>query len=416
MKICIIGLGYVGLPLSVELSKHFDVIGFDINFKRIEELKNKIDSTNEIENATDLEKIYFTANSEEIKCIDIYIITVPTPIDEYKTPNLNPLKMASELVGKKIRKGNLVVYESTVYPGCTEEFCVPILEKESGLKYMEDFSCGYSPERINPGDKINTLRKIKKVVSASDEKGLKKVVEIYSSIIDAGIHIAPSIKVAEASKAIENAQRDLNISFVNELSLIFERMDLNIYDVLEAAGTKWNFLNFRPGLVGGHCISVDPYYLTYKSQQLGYYPEVINSGRRVNDKMPTFWVEKFLKNYFQNNIKDKRVLIHGVTFKKNCPDIRNSKVFEVINKLKQYSFIIDVYDCMADKVHVQEEYDVTMLDSITDKKYNIIFYCVNHDENHKFGFNWIADNNSLFVDITGEIDRKYLPINTSLIN
>ena len=338
-KISIIGLGYVGLPLAVEFSKIFQVIGYDIDESRVKELKKFIDRTNEV-SSLDLKsqskKIIFTNQIESIQNSDFIIVTVPTPINQYKQPNLNPLINATKDLSKFVRKNTIIIYESTVFPGCTEEVCVPIIEDITGLTYNEDFFCGYSPERINPGDKINTLTKIKKITSGSNEETSEHVDNLYNKIIKAGTYKAPSIKVAEAAKAIENAQRDLNISFVNELAIIFDRMNIDTDDVLKAAGTKWNFLNFKPGLVGGHCISVDPYYLTSKSESLGYYPEVILSGRRVNDNLPKFISSKSIKLLIKNGIdlNNCKALILGITFKENCPDIRNSKVFDLISILK----------------------------------------------------------------------------------
>ena len=344
-KIAIIGLGYVGLPLAIEFGKKYKVLGFDINQARIEQLKSGIDRTNEADieglkfavnlaNKSDKVGLKFSSNIEELKSYNIFIVTVPTPIDQFKAPDLTPLLKASEMLGKILKPGDIVIYESTVYPGCTEEECVPILEQNSGLKFNQDFYCGYSPERINPGDKVNTLTKIKKVTSGSTLEIADFVDSLYSSIIEAGTHKAPSLKVAEASKAIENAQRDVNISFVNELALIFDRMGIDTNDVLEAAATKWNFLKFKPGLVGGHCISVDPYYLAHKAASLGYHPQVILSGRRVNDNMGIFVASKIIKLLISKNhvIAKARVLILGITFKENCPDIRNSKVIDIISE------------------------------------------------------------------------------------
>ena len=333
-KIAIIGLGYVGLPLAVEFGKKFPVIGFDINQSRIDELSKGYDRTQEVEtdNLQSSTQLSFSANINDLVDCNVFIVTVPTPIDRFKKPDLIPLIAASKTVGKVLRKGDVVIYESTVYPGCTEEDCVPILEKESGLVFNQDFFCGYSPERINPGDKVNTLTKIKKVTSGSTLEVAQFVDSLYGSIITAGTYLATSIKVAEASKAIENAQRDVNISFVNELALIFDKMGIDTTEVLEAAGTKWNFLKFKPGLVGGHCIGVDPYYLLHKSESLGYYPQVILSGRRVNDNMGIFVANKLVKLLIKkgHKIDGCKVLILGVTFKENCPDIRNSRVIECV--------------------------------------------------------------------------------------
>lgn len=383
VKIAVIGLGYVGLPLAVEFSKKYDVIGFDINNNRIDELINGSDKTNEVEKS-DLENsnMSFTYNPEKIKDYNFYIVTVPTPIDEYNKPDLNALKMASSMIGKLLNYNDIVIYESTVYPGCTEEDCVPILEQESGLKYNKDFFCGYSPERINPGDKENTLTKIKKVTSGSTPKIGRIVDDLYSSIIIAGTHLASSLKVAEASKAIENAQRDVNISFVNELALIFDKIGLDTNEVLEAAGTKWNFLNYKPGLVGGHCISVDPYYLAYKAESLGYYPEVILSGRRVNSRIDRFVANKVVKLMIQKGIQIKgaKALIIGVTFKENCPDIRNTKIIGIYDELMEFGLSIDVYDPVACKEEVKREFDIEMINLPDLSNYDSIILAVPHEE------------------------------------
>lgn len=384
-KIGIIGLGYVGLPLAVEFGKKYHTVGFDINIERVTELNNGNDSTNEL-STLDLNEtlqngaLTITSNVEDLVSCNFYIVTVPTPIDQFKSPDLGPLVAASKMLGTILKKGDIVIYESTVYPGCTEDDCVPILEKYSGLVYNKDFYCGYSPERINPGDKINTLTKIKKVTSGSIPRIAKIVDELYKSIIIAGTHLAPSIKVAEASKSIENAQRDVNISFVNELALIFDRMNIDTNDVLEAAGTKWNFLKFRPGLVGGHCIGVDPYYLAYKAQSLGYHPEVILSGRRVNDNMGMFVANKVIKLLIQNDekVKNSNILILGISFKENCPDIRNSRVIDIVNELIQFGVRPDIYDPVVDYDKVKNEYGISLIKSIT-KKYNAIILAVAHN-------------------------------------
>lgn len=391
-RIAIIGLGYVGLPLAIEFGKKYKVLGFDIDKNRIEELKNNQDRTNEadlesLRFATDLANesdklgLRFTSNIEELSSCNVYIVTVPTPIDQFKAPDLTPLLKASEMLGEVLKKGDIVIYESTVYPGCTEEDCVPVLESTSGLKYNVDFYCGYSPERINPGDKVNTLTKIRKVTSGSTPEIADVVDSLYSRIIEAGTHKAPSIKVAEASKAIENAQRDLNISFVNELALIFDRMGIDTSDVIEAAGTKWNFLKFKPGLVGGHCIGVDPYYLAHKAESLGYHPQVILSGRRVNDNMGGFIANKVVKLLISKDhvIAKSNVLILGITFKEDCPDIRNSKVIDIIRELQDFNVEVDVFDPHADKHEVNKEYGVDLIDSIN-KKYDAIVLAVSHKE------------------------------------
>ena len=391
-KIAIIGLGYVGLPLAIEFGKKYKVLGFDINQARIEELKFGKDRTNEADleglqvainlaNESDKLGLTFSSNIEELKSYNVYIVTVPTPIDQFKAPDLTPLLKASETLGNVLKKGDIVIYESTVYPGCTEEDCVPVLEKYSGLKFNQDFYCGYSPERINPGDKVNTLTKIKKVTSGSTLEIAELVDQLYSSIIAAGTHKAPSLKVAEASKAIENAQRDLNISFVNELALIFDRMGIDTNDVLEAAGTKWNFLKYKPGLVGGHCIGVDPYYLAHKAESLGYHPQVILSGRRVNDNMGMFVANKLVKLLIAKNhvISKSKVLVLGITFKEDCPDIRNSKVIDIVRELQQFNINVDVFDPHADTHEVAEEYGLKLIDAINNT-YDGIILAVSHKE------------------------------------
>jgi UDP-N-acetyl-D-galactosamine dehydrogenase len=417
-KIAIIGLGYVGLPLAVEFGKKYKVLGFDINQSRIEELNLLTDRTNEadligMKNAMDLAKsnaglgLNFSTNVEDLKNYNVFIVTVPTPIDRFKAPDLTPLLKASEMLGKVLKSGDIVIYESTVYPGCTEEDCVPIVEKFSGLKFNIDFYCGYSPERINPGDKVNTLTKIKKVTSGSTPEIATLVDELYASIITAGTHKAPSLKVAEASKAIENAQRDVNISFVNELALIFDRMGIDTHDVLDAAGTKWNFLKYKPGLVGGHCIGVDPYYLAHKAESLGYYPQVILSGRRVNDTMGMFVANKVIKLMIQNgiHIKGSNVLVLGITFKENCPDIRNSKVIDIIKELDQFGVLIDVYDPHADAKEVKEEYNVELIEKI-EKKYDSVILAVSHKKFLNIEFKKIINNSGVLFDTKAFIDRK----------
>jgi UDP-N-acetyl-D-galactosamine dehydrogenase len=392
-KIAIIGLGYVGLPLAIEFGKKYKTIGFDINQKRIKELNSGIDRTNEadldhLQSATNkslFDKnigLSFTSELKDLNLCNFFIVTVPTPIDQFKAPDLTPLIKASEMLGKVLKKDDIVIYESTVYPGCTEEDCVPVLEKFSGLKFNKDFFCGYSPERINPGDKVNTLTKIKKVTSGSTPEIADIVDGLYSSIITAGTHKAPSLKVAEASKAIENAQRDVNISFVNELALIFERMGIDTTDVIEAAGTKWNFLKYKPGLVGGHCIGVDPYYLAHKAESLGYYPQVILSGRRVNDGMGMFVANKVVKLMISKNhkINAAKALILGITFKEDCPDIRNSKVIDIYAELLQFGLKVDVFDPHADPEEVHEEYGIFLINSLNSKNYDAIILAVSHQE------------------------------------
>jgi len=409
-KIAVIGLGYVGLPLAVEFGKKYSTIGFDINQKRISELKEGYDRTLE-SNKGEIEgskSLVFTSNLDDLSNYNVYIVTVPTPINQFKSPDLNPLLKASKMIGSVLKKGDIVIYESTVYPGCTEEDCVPVLEVESGLKFNSDFYCGYSPERINPGDKINTLTKIKKVTSGSTPEVAEVVDQLYKSIITAGTHKAPSIKVAEASKAIENAQRDVNISFVNELALIFDRMGIDTNDVLDAAGTKWNFLKYKPGLVGGHCIGVDPYYLAHKAESLGYHPQVILSGRRVNDNMGMFVANKIIKLLIAKNqiIAKSNVLVLGITFKEDCPDIRNSKVIDIIRELGQYNVTVDVYDPHADKDEVLQEYGVKLLNQISNK-YNAVVLAVSHKEFLLLDIKSICESNdSIIFDIKSFLDRN----------
>ncbi len=379
--IAVIGLGYVGLPLAVEFGKHRKVIGFDINKTRIQELSNGHDRTQEVdkEELKNAKHLSFTMENKNLKDAQIFIITVPTPVDEFKKPNLTPLIKASETVGAVLKQNDIVIYESTVYPGVTEEICVPILEQISKLKFNTDFYCGYSPERINPGDKVHTLTKIKKVTSGSNPEIAKHINSLYGEIIEAGTHIAPSIKVAEAAKVIENAQRDINIAFVNELALIFDRMGIDTNDVLDAACTKWNFLNFRPGLVGGHCIGVDPYYLTHKAEALGYHPQVILSGRRINDNMGTFVANQVVKLLVKKGhaVRNAKALILGITFKENCPDIRNSRSIDVINELKGFGIDIHVYDPYADPKEVYDEYGI-QLENDYGSGYDLIVLTVSH--------------------------------------
>ena len=380
----IIGLGYVGLPLAIAFADHFNVVGFDINQERVSDLNQGIDSTDEADlmllQKAIKNKLQLSSNLQDLDVCNIYIVTVPTPITQFKTPDLTYLISASKMIGSLLKSGDIVVYESTVYPGCTEEDCVPVLEQISGLKYNQDFYCGYSPERINPGDKINTLTKIKKVTSGSTDSIAEEVDQLYKTIIEAGTHKASSIKVAEASKAIENAQRDLNISFVNELALIFDRMEIDTQEVLAAAGTKWNFLNFKPGLVGGHCISVDPYYLAHKAESLGYYPEVILSGRRVNDTMGLFVANKVVKLMNKKGIpvRNAKALILGITFKENCPDIRNSKVPDIYEELKSFGMDVDVYDPHAQPQEVKHEYAIDLALNLS--TYDAIILAVSHKE------------------------------------
>ena len=416
-KIAIIGLGYVGLPLAIEFAKKYKVLGFDIDQSRIQELSIGKDKTMEADvesmlfsmglTKTSLIGLTFSSDTSDLLKFNIFIVTVPTPIDQFKAPDLSPLLKATEMLGKILKKGDIVIYESTVYPGCTEEDCVPVLEKFSGLKFNRDFYCGYSPERINPGDKINTLTKIKKVTSGSIPKVADLVDALYGTIIEAGTHKAPNIKVAEASKAIENAQRDLNISFVNELALIFDRIGIDTNDVIEAAATKWNFLKYKPGLVGGHCISVDPYYLAHKAESLGYHPQVILSGRRVNDNMGMFVANKVIKLMIQkgHKIQGANVLILGITFKEDCPDIRNSRVIDIYNELIQFGLNVDVYDPHADPILVSKEYEINLIDNII-KRYDAVILAVSHSEFRNIPYKNILNNKSVLFDTKGFIDRN----------
>lgn len=408
-KIGIIGLGYVGLPLAVEFGKQVDVVGFDINQARIGELKKGIDRTLETdhEELASAIKLSFSFNPEDLRKVNHFIVTVPTPVDDYKTPDLTPLLKASETVGKVLKKGDVVIYESTVYPGCTEEDCVPVLEKFSGLKYNVDFFCGYSPERINPGDREHRLPNIKKVTSGSNPEIAERVDQLYKKIIKAGTHKASSIKVAEAAKVIENAQRDINIAFVNELSLIFEKMGIDTHEVLNAAGTKWNFLPYKPGLVGGHCIGVDPYYLTYKAESLGYHPEVILAGRRINDNMGAHIASRVIKLMTQNDlpVNKAKVLVLGITFKENCPDIRNSKVIDVIRELKSYGTDVEVYDPQAESEEVNHEYGLTLIPELN-KKYAAIVLAVSHREFSAIDWSVIKSAKTIVYDVKGFLDPK----------
>ena len=381
-RIGVVGLGYVGLPLSIAFAKKYKVTGYDINKARVDELKKLYDRTNEVSGSV-LDKclknnLSLTNNISDLSALNVYIITVPTPVDESKTPDLTYLETASSEVSKILKIGDIVIYESTVYPGCTEEICVPILERGSDLVYNKDFYCGYSPERINPGDKINTINKIVKVTSGSNTKTADRVDKLYSSVIDAGTYKTSSIKIAEAAKVIENAQRDINISLMNELALIFDRMNIDTNDVINAAKTKWNFLDFRPGLVGGHCIGVDPYYLVYKSKKLGYSPKVISSGRLVNDSMGIFVAQKAIKilNEKKYNLEDFEVLIMGATYKENSPDTRNTKIPDIYNHLNQNGISTSIYDPFADKESFEEKYNINIISKL--KKYDLIILAVSH--------------------------------------
>ena len=434
-KICVIGLGYVGLPLAHAFSKKYEVVGFDISKWRIDELSSGYDRTLELSSEQVNEAIKngmkFTLDTNDIKDCNIYIVTVPTPIDKNKRPDLTPLIKASETVGKVLKKGDIVIYESTVYPGATEEDCVPVLEKFSGLKYISTetiekekkrlnqdnsqfsilnsqlangFYCGYSPERINPGDKEHTVTKILKVTSGSTPEIGKKVDELYASIITAGTHLAPTIKVAEAAKVIENSQRDINIAFVNELAIIFNKLGINTNDVLEAAGTKWNFLPFKPGLVGGHCIGVDPYYLTHKAQSIGYNPEIILAGRRLNDNMGIYVANQVIKLMIKkgHKIEGSKVLVLGITFKENCPDIRNSRVIDVIEELKEFGCNIDIYDPWADTKEVEHEYNLELIKELDTNKYEAIVLSVAHNEFKQFK---LKTKDNVVFDIKSILDE-----------
>jgi len=388
-KIAVIGLGYVGLPLAVEFSKKYTTLGFDINQTRITELKSGRDVTLEIR-CSELESaklLNFSSDVESIEKCNIYIVTVPTPIDDNNTPDLTPLQKASETIAKTISNGDIVIYESTVYPGATEEICIPILEKESGFKLNKDFFVGYSPERINPGDKVNTLTKIKKITSGSNPEAAKFIDDLYKSIITAGTHKASSIKVAEAAKVIENTQRDLNIAIINEFSKIFNRLGIDTQEVLNAAGTKWNFLPFKPGLVGGHCISVDPYYLTFKAKDVGYQPEVILAGRRINDGMGEYVATELVKAVSRKkiHIDEARVLILGFTFKGDCPDVRNTKIIDIYRELINFNMKVDVYDHWADKDEVELEYGIRLIDSLEAGLYDAVMLAVDHSDFKEWG-------------------------------
>jgi len=412
----VIGLGYVGLPLSLEFSKHHNVLGFDIDEERVAELLSGKDRTKEadleqLKAALESEKGRLTISSDErlLAAVNIYIVTVPTPVDEFKAPDLRPLLHATKMLAPYLSKNNIVIYESTVYPGCTEEDCVPVLEKYSGLKYNADFYCGYSPERINPGDKVNTLTKIIKVTSGSTPEVAELVDQLYGSIITAGTHKAPSIKVAEASKAIENAQRDLNISFVNELALIFDKLNIDTSDVIAAAGTKWNFLKYKPGLVGGHCIGVDPYYLVHKSNALGYNPQVILSGRRVNENMGVFVAAKVVKMLIAKGavVKGGRALILGFAFKENCPDIRNTRVIDIYQELQQFGMRVDVYDPWADVEEVKSEYQLDLKAELDDYNYDAVVISVAHNEFLSIDYQLYKDNGAVIFDTKSFIERRF---------
>ena len=421
-KIAVIGLGYVGLPLAIEFSKKYKVLGYDINQKRVEELQKGFDHTleadlEEMNEAINIHKTHpniglsFSSDEAELLNYNTYIVTVPTPINNFNMPDLQPLIKASQMLGRVVKKDDIIIYESTTYPGCTEEDCVPQIEKTSGLKFNVDFYAGYSPERINPGDKINTLTKIKKVTSGSTPEVADIVNNLYASIITAGTHKAPSIKVAEASKIIENAQRDVNISFVNELALIFDKIGIDTNDVLDAAGTKWNFLKYRPGLVGGHCISVDPYYLASKAESLGYVPQVILSGRHVNNSIAPFIANKVMKLMIQKGqtIKGANILILGVTFKENCPDIRNTKVIDIFKEFSEFGTRVDIYDPWAIAEEVKHEYGVDIISELDEnKKYQAVLLAVAHDEFQTFDFEKHFSAGAVVFDAKAVVDRRWV--------
>ena len=417
-KIAIIGLGYVGLPLARLFATKYAVVGFDINQARVDELNQGEDSTLEIE--SDLLKsvlktentsengLFCTTNTDDLKDCSIHVVTVPTPVDRHNRPDLTPLYKASETVGKILKKGDIVIYESTVYPGVTEEECVPVLERVSGLKFNVDFFAGYSPERINPGDKEHTVEKILKVTSGSTPEIGKRVDDLYRSVITAGTHLAPSLKVAEAAKVIENAQRDINIAFVNELSKIFNLLGIDTHDVLEAAGTKWNFLPFKPGLVGGHCIGVDPYYLAQKAEELGYHPEIILAGRRMNDGMGDYVAKQVVKLMIRRglNIKDAEVLVMGITFKENCPDVRNTKVVDVIRSLSDYGMKVTIFDPWAEPDEVKHEYGLSILTEKPSKQFDAIVQAVSHKEFAALDLNSLKHDTAVVFDVKGTLDRS----------
>ncbi|MEN9987061.1 MAG: hypothetical protein RLZZ585_100 [Bacteroidota bacterium] len=406
-KLALVGLGYVGLPIALEFAKRVKVVGFDINQARVDMMRRGEDPSRELE-AADFENrdITFSADIQDLADVNFFIVAVPTPIDETNLPDLKPLQGASRTVGKVLKKGDYVVFESTVYPGCTEEDCIPILEAESGLKFPEDFKVGYSPERINPGDKEHTLQNVIKIVSGCDEESLDQIAKTYELVVAAGVHRATSIKVAEAAKIVENTQRDVNISLVNELSIIFNKMGINTYDVLEAAGTKWNFLKFYPGLVGGHCIGVDPYYLVHKAMQLGYHSKVINSGRYVNDSMGFYIGKQTAKKIIAQGkmIQEAHVLVMGATFKENVSDIRNSKVIDVVNELKSFQINVDVIDPHADSSEMEHEYGVALASEMR-SDYDAIIMAVNHREYCQFDESYfkglMKDGKGVFVDVKG---------------
>ncbi len=417
-SLCVVGLGYVGLPIALEFAKTIKVVGFDINAERVEMMRNHIDPSNEL-TAEDFKgcDITFTNQLEDLANVGFFVVAVPTPINNMNLPDLGPVISASKTVGKVLKKGDYVVYESTVYPGCTEDDCVPVLEELSGLKMGADFKVGYSPERINPGDKVNTLRSIVKIVSGCDAESLDQIDLVYKLVIDAGLHRAASIKVAEAAKIIENTQRDVNIALINELSLIFNRMGLNTYDVLEAAGTKWNFLKFQPGLVGGHCIGVDPYYLVYKAKKMGYYSKVISSARYVNDSMGSYVGKQTVKKIMEmgRNALESKVLVMGATFKENVSDIRNSKVVDIIRELESFSVQVDIIDPHADSAELQHEYGFSLVENATPNTYEAIIIAVSHNEYLQMDESYLKslmkDGKGVVVDIKGMYRSRIKELN-----
>ncbi len=411
-KLAVIGLGYVGLPIALDFARKIKVVGFDINEQRVDMMKNSIDPSNELDSADfDGCDIEFTADINDLKEVQFFIVAVPTPIDEANLPDLTPLIGASKTVGSVLKKGDYVVYESTVYPGCTEEDCIPVLEGVSGLKFKEDFMVGYSPERINPGDKVHTLQNVVKVSSGCCEESSEQIAKTYELVVGAGVHRAPSIKVAEAAKIIENTQRDVNIALINELSIIFNKLNINTFDVLEAAGTKWNFLKFSPGLVGGHCIGVDPYYLTHKAQQAGYHAKVITSGRYVNDSMGFYIAKQTVKKILAQgkHIQDAKVLVMGATFKEDVSDIRNSKIVDIVSELKSFQVKVDLVDPHADSSEMEHEYGIALA-AETQNDYDAVIVAVNHEAylnlDEKYFQNMLKDSNGVFVDVKGIYKNK----------
>ncbi len=412
-KLSLVGLGYVGMPIAVAFAKKIDVVGFDLNAKKIELYKNGIDPTNEVgDEAIKNTTVDFTADETKLREAKFHIVAVPTPVNDDHTPDLTPVEGASEILGRNLTKGSIVVFESTVYPGVTEDICIPILERKSGLKCGVDFKIGYSPERINPGDKVHRLETIKKIVSGMDEESLDVIAKVYELVVEAGVHRAESIKVAEAAKVIENSQRDINIAFMNELSIIFNKMGIDTKSVLEAAGTKWNFLNFKPGLVGGHCIGVDPYYLTYKAEQLGYHSQVILAGRRINDDMGKYCAENLVKKLIQADVpvKNARVAILGFTFKENCPDTRNTKIIDIYNELKEYGITAVISDPAADADEAKRLYGIEFVQMDELKDFDAVIVAVAHEEFKSLtletlGTMFKTDNNRVLLDLKGLFDR-----------